>query len=153
MGFLMIPLTSLYDEYIDRSKLSEQKNPFEFLTNQEGSEQQFVHNFRISGLYAQSCIWNAVVRANALQWRLLVYILGIMWNAHHSMLNFSSVEKNSSIQIFSAKVFANHLFFAKWIKSTLFATFDSDLFFICIFSCNNSMKLNSIIFIIFRPSV
>ena len=26
MGFLMIPVTTLYDEYIDRSKLSEQKN-------------------------------------------------------------------------------------------------------------------------------
>ena len=27
----MIPLTALYDEYIDRSKLSEQKNPFEYI--------------------------------------------------------------------------------------------------------------------------
>ena len=27
----MIPLTTLYDEYIDRSKLSEQKNPFEYI--------------------------------------------------------------------------------------------------------------------------
>ena len=25
----MIPLTTLYDEYIDRSKFTEQKNPFE----------------------------------------------------------------------------------------------------------------------------
>ena len=31
MGFLMIPLTTLYDDYIDRPKLSEQKNPFEYL--------------------------------------------------------------------------------------------------------------------------
>ena len=27
----MIPLTFLYDEYIDRSKLSEQKNPLEYI--------------------------------------------------------------------------------------------------------------------------
>ena len=27
----MIPLTTLYDEYIDRSKLTEQKNPFEYI--------------------------------------------------------------------------------------------------------------------------
>ena len=27
----MIPLSTLYDEYIDRSKLSEQKNPFEYI--------------------------------------------------------------------------------------------------------------------------
>ena len=27
----MIPLSPLYDEYIDRSKLSEQKNPFEYI--------------------------------------------------------------------------------------------------------------------------
>ena len=27
----MRPLTTLYDEYIDRSKLSEQKNPFEYI--------------------------------------------------------------------------------------------------------------------------
>ena len=27
----MIPLTFLYDEYIDRPKLSEQKNPFEYI--------------------------------------------------------------------------------------------------------------------------
>ena len=26
-GFLMIPLTTLYDQYIDRSKLTEQKKP------------------------------------------------------------------------------------------------------------------------------
>ena len=31
MGFLMIPLTTLYDHYIDRPKLSEQKNPFEYI--------------------------------------------------------------------------------------------------------------------------
>ena len=32
MSFLMIPLTFLYDEYIDRPKLSEQKkNPFEYI--------------------------------------------------------------------------------------------------------------------------
>ena len=31
MSFLMIPLTFLYDEYIDRSKLCEQKNPFEYI--------------------------------------------------------------------------------------------------------------------------
>ena len=27
----MIPLTFLYDEYIDRPELSEQKNPFEYI--------------------------------------------------------------------------------------------------------------------------
>ena len=27
----MIPLTILYDEYIDRPKLSEQKNPYEYI--------------------------------------------------------------------------------------------------------------------------
>ena len=27
----MIPLTFLYDEYIDRPKFSEQKNPFEYI--------------------------------------------------------------------------------------------------------------------------
>ena len=32
MSFLMIPLAFLYDEYIDRPKLSEQqKNPFEYI--------------------------------------------------------------------------------------------------------------------------
>ena len=31
MSFLMIPLTTLYDEYIDRSKVSEQKNPVEYV--------------------------------------------------------------------------------------------------------------------------
>ena len=35
----MIPVSTLYDENIDRRKLSEQKNPFEFLPPQEGSEQ------------------------------------------------------------------------------------------------------------------
>ena len=29
----MIPLTFLYDEYIDRPKLSEQKNPFEYIVS------------------------------------------------------------------------------------------------------------------------
>ena len=28
MGFLMIPLTTLYNDYIDRPNLSEQKKPF-----------------------------------------------------------------------------------------------------------------------------
>ena len=27
----MIPITTLYDDYIDRRKLSEQKNPFEYI--------------------------------------------------------------------------------------------------------------------------
>ena len=39
----MIPLTPLYDEYIDRSKLIEQKNSFECIvppTLQKGSEQK-----------------------------------------------------------------------------------------------------------------
>ena len=31
MGILMIPLTTLYDKYIDRSKMSEQKNPVEYI--------------------------------------------------------------------------------------------------------------------------
>ena len=30
-SFLIIPLTFLYDEFIDRPKLSEQKNPFEYI--------------------------------------------------------------------------------------------------------------------------
>ena len=48
MGILMIPLTTLYDEYIDRSKMSEQKNPVEYIVPptppppQEGLE-QFPH--------------------------------------------------------------------------------------------------------------
>ena len=29
-SFLMIPLTTLYYEYIDRPKMTEQKNPFEY---------------------------------------------------------------------------------------------------------------------------
>ena len=36
----MIPVLTLYDEYIDRPKLTEQKNPFEYIVPpQEGSEQ------------------------------------------------------------------------------------------------------------------
>ena len=31
MNILMTPLTFLYDEYIDRPKLSEQKKPFEYI--------------------------------------------------------------------------------------------------------------------------
>ena len=31
MNYLMIPLTTLYDEYIDRSKLTEQKNPCKYI--------------------------------------------------------------------------------------------------------------------------
>ena len=41
-SFLMIPFTFLYDEYIDRPKLTEQKNPFDFIVSpppQVGSEQ------------------------------------------------------------------------------------------------------------------
>ena len=30
-SFLMIPITFLYDEYIDRPKLSEPKKPFEYI--------------------------------------------------------------------------------------------------------------------------
>ena len=30
-GFLLIPITTLYDENIDRPKLTEQKNPFEYI--------------------------------------------------------------------------------------------------------------------------
>ena len=45
----MVSFTTLYDEYIDRSKLSEQKNPFEYIVPppppppppQEGSEYLF----------------------------------------------------------------------------------------------------------------
>ena len=33
MGFLMIPLTTLFDDYIDRTKLFEQKNPFEYIVH------------------------------------------------------------------------------------------------------------------------
>ena len=37
----MLSLTTLYDEYIDRPKLSEQRKPFEYIVPppQEGSEQ------------------------------------------------------------------------------------------------------------------
>ena len=38
----MIPVSTLCDEYIDRPKLTEQKNPFEYIVPpppQEGSEQ------------------------------------------------------------------------------------------------------------------
>ena len=34
----MIPLTYLYGEYIDRRKLSEQKNPFEYIAPPPTSE-------------------------------------------------------------------------------------------------------------------
>ena len=42
MSFLMLPLTFLYDEYIDRPKLTEQKNPFEYIVPAptSGSEQK-----------------------------------------------------------------------------------------------------------------
>ena len=30
-SFLMMPVSTLYDEYIDRPKLTEQKNPFEYI--------------------------------------------------------------------------------------------------------------------------
>ena len=41
MNFLMIPLTFLYDEYIDRPKLSEQKKPhYKKKPRKVGSEQQ-----------------------------------------------------------------------------------------------------------------
>ena len=38
----MIPVSTLYDEYINRPKLYEQKHPFEYIVPplQEGSEQQ-----------------------------------------------------------------------------------------------------------------
>ena len=40
MSFLKISVSTLYDEYIDRPKLSEQKKPFEYIVPpQEGSEQ------------------------------------------------------------------------------------------------------------------
>ena len=35
----MIPVLTLYDEYTDRPKLSEQKNPFYYIVPKEGSEQ------------------------------------------------------------------------------------------------------------------
>ena len=38
MSFLMIPLTFLCDECIDRPKLSEQKNPFEYIVPPPTSE-------------------------------------------------------------------------------------------------------------------
>ena len=39
MGFLMIPVSTLYDEYIDLSKLSEQKK-----TQLSGSKQKKIEN-------------------------------------------------------------------------------------------------------------
>ena len=45
----MIPLTFFYNEYIDRPKLTEQKNPFEYIVPppppQVGSEQKKIENF------------------------------------------------------------------------------------------------------------
>ena len=42
----MIPPTTLYDEYIDRPKLSDKKNPFEYIVPPSplkwGSEQEIV---------------------------------------------------------------------------------------------------------------
>ena len=31
MGFITIPHITIYDEYIERQKLTQQKNPFEYL--------------------------------------------------------------------------------------------------------------------------
>ena len=41
----MIPVSTLYDEYIERRKFTEQKNPFEYIVPppSSGSEQQ-MHN-------------------------------------------------------------------------------------------------------------
>ena len=42
-SFLMIPVSTVYDEYIDRQKLTEQKKPIWVYSSsppQEGSEQQ-----------------------------------------------------------------------------------------------------------------
>ena len=43
-SFLMIPVSTMGDEYIDRPKLTEQKKPFEYIvpTPQEGSEQKHI---------------------------------------------------------------------------------------------------------------
>ena len=44
----MIPVSTLYDEYIDRPKLTEQKKPVEYIVPpppQEGSEQKTQQNF------------------------------------------------------------------------------------------------------------
>ena len=54
--FLMIPLISLYNECIDRLKLSEQKNPFEYIVRPSplkwGSEQNV--DERVAALCANS---------------------------------------------------------------------------------------------------
>ena len=59
-GFLMIPLTTLYDEYFDRSKLSEQKKPIDYLVppTQEGSEQKSTILTKITCLGSVYDQWN-----------------------------------------------------------------------------------------------
>ena len=55
-NFLMIPVSTLFDEYIDRPKLTEQKNPFEYIVPppppHEGSEQLIVFELKFA---ANSC--------------------------------------------------------------------------------------------------
>ena len=47
----MIPVSTLCDEYIDRPKLSEQKNPFEYIVRvgvyTRGSEQKMVTQYEV----------------------------------------------------------------------------------------------------------
>ena len=56
-SFLMIPLTFLYDEYIDRPKLSEKK-PFEYIVTppQVGSEQN-LYQIRSLNLTMRDHYW------------------------------------------------------------------------------------------------
>ena len=56
-------MTTLYDEYIDRPKLTEQKNPFEYIVpppSQEGSEQKSkfrtLKDIIMSLILQESCI-------------------------------------------------------------------------------------------------
>ena len=55
-GFSVIPLTTLYDEYIDRSKLSEQKNQFDYLVPppSRGSEQLVLLQIMFNEIFPSS---------------------------------------------------------------------------------------------------
>ena len=43
----MIPLTFLYDEYMDRPKMSEQKNPFDYIVPPSTSGVRTTINMRV----------------------------------------------------------------------------------------------------------
>ena len=57
MSFLMILLAFLYNEYIDQPKLTERKNPFEYIVPPptSGSEQRAMRDFKLA---THQCIVN-----------------------------------------------------------------------------------------------